>query len=378
MPVFHCSAILFDLDGVLCDSTQAVDREWREWASRKGVDGDAVMAIAHGVRTIEVIRRVAPHLDAEAESAAIENHEAHDQRGVTVMPGALNLVNSIPSGQWGVVTSGSRLLARNRLRHCGLPIPDVLVTSDDVVNGKPHPEPYLKGASGLNFSPADCLVIEDAPAGIQAARAAGMKVLGITSTYSAQQLGEADAIIETLQSMSVEIAKGSLMLSTHSLSPGQDDVTVRAAAASDTSALVSLVNSAFAIEKFLKGERTDERQLREMMQKGQFLLGCDGSGKMMASVYVEVRGPRGYFGMLSVDPKYQGNGLGTKMVRAAEEYCRRKGCTAMDLTVLSLRSELPPLYRKLGYLETGVEEFHPGRELLGVKDCHCIIMSKML
>src|ERR1700741_5604864 len=96
MPTFVCSAILFDLDGVLVDSTRQVDREWREGAARKGVDGDAVMAIAHGVRTIEVIRRVAPHLDAESEAAAIENHEAHDQRGVTVMPGALELVQSVP------------------------------------------------------------------------------------------------------------------------------------------------------------------------------------------------------------------------------------------------------------------------------------------
>jgi sugar-phosphatase len=198
MPTFSCAAILFDLDGVLCDSTRQVDREWREWAARKGVDGDAVMAIAHGVRTIEVIRRVAPHLDAESEAAAIENHEAQDQRGVTVMPGALELVQSIPEGRWGVVTSGSRLLAQNRLRHCGLPVPEVLITSDDVIHGKPHPEPYLKGAEGLRYRAAECLVIEDAPAGIQSARAGGMKVLGITSTYAADVLRHADAVIGKL------------------------------------------------------------------------------------------------------------------------------------------------------------------------------------
>jgi sugar-phosphatase len=198
MVTFSCAAILFDLDGVLCDSTRQVDREWREWAARKGVDGDAVMAIAHGVRTIEVIRRVAPHLDAESEAAAIENHEAQDQRGVTVMPGALELVQSIPEGRWGVVTSGSRLLAQNRLRHCGLPVPEVLITSDDVINGKPHPEPYLKGAEGLKYRAAECLVIEDAPAGIQSARAGGMKVLGITSTYAADLLKQADAVIGKL------------------------------------------------------------------------------------------------------------------------------------------------------------------------------------
>lgn len=203
MPSFSCAAILFDLDGVLVDSTRAVDREWREWAARKGVDGDAIMAIAHGVRTIEVIRRVAPHLDAEAEAAAIENHEAHDQRGVTVMSGAAELLKSIPDGRWGVVTSGSRLLAQNRLRYCGLPVPAVLVTSDDVTNGKPHPEPYLKGAQGLGFPPEECLVIEDAPAGIEAARAARMKVIGMASTYEEAKLCEANAVLRTFSAVQV-------------------------------------------------------------------------------------------------------------------------------------------------------------------------------
>jgi mannitol-1-/sugar-/sorbitol-6-phosphatase len=205
MPTFSCSAILFDLDGVLVDSTRAVDREWREWARRKGVDGDAVMAIAHGVRTVEVIRRVAPHLDAEAEASAIENHEAGDQRGVTVMPGAADLLSSIPQGRWGVVTSGSRLLATNRLRYCGLPVPEVLVTSDDVTHGKPHPEPYLKGAHRLRLSPADCIVIEDAPAGIQSARAGGMKVVGITSTYGVDALAQANVVIRKLDEVQVSL-----------------------------------------------------------------------------------------------------------------------------------------------------------------------------
>jgi sugar-phosphatase len=205
MPTFSCSAILFDLDGVLCDSTRAVDREWREWARRKGVDGDAVMAIAHGVRTLEVIRRVAPHLDAEAEARQIENHEAHDQQGVCVMPGAAELVRSIPEGRWGVVTSGSRLLASARLRFCGLPVPKVLITADDVTQGKPHPEPYLKGAQAMGLSPAECLVIEDAPAGIDAARAGGMTVIGITSTYAADALTHADAVISGLGQIRVSL-----------------------------------------------------------------------------------------------------------------------------------------------------------------------------
>lgn len=204
MPTFSCAVVLFDLDGVLVDSTRAVDREWRAWAQRKAVDGDAIMAIAHGVRTIEVIRRVAPHLDAEREARKIESHEAHDKEGVVVMPGALDLVHSIPHGRWGVVTSGSRLLATARLRFCGLPVPKVLITADDVMNGKPHPEPYLKGAERLGFGPAECLVIEDAPAGILSACAAGMKVIGIASTYPSSKLEEADTVVTRLSQIQVK------------------------------------------------------------------------------------------------------------------------------------------------------------------------------
>jgi len=211
MPTFSCSAILFDLDGVLVDSTGAVDREWRDWGRRKGVDGDAIMAIAHGVRTVEVIRSVAPHLNAEIEAAAIESHEAGDQTGVVVMPGALELVKSIPEGRWGVVTSGSRLLAANRLLYCGLPVPEVLVTSDDVTHGKPDPEPYLKGAAGLGVAAAECVVIEDAPAGIAAARAAGMRVIGLASTYKVEKLAQADAVAERLTDLTVKASEGGLL-----------------------------------------------------------------------------------------------------------------------------------------------------------------------
>src|SRR5258708_3514318 len=208
MPIFHCSAILFDLDGVLVDSTRSVDRQWRAWARQKGVDGDKVMAIAHGVRTIEVIRSVAPYLDADGEVWERENREADDQEGVHIMPGAVELVRSIPEGRWGVVTSGTRLLASARLRFGGLPVPKILVTAEDVANGKPHPEPYLKGAERMGVKPADCLVIEDAPAGIQAAHAGGMKGVGITSTYAASGLGEADAVVQKLRQIQIGLNSG--------------------------------------------------------------------------------------------------------------------------------------------------------------------------
>jgi sugar-phosphatase len=203
MTIFRCTAILFDLDGVLVDSTRSVERQWRIWALEQGIGGDKVMAVAHGVRSVEVIRAVAPHLDAEEEVRKLEAREADDHEGVTAMPGAFELVGSVPDGRWGVVTSGTRLLATERLHLFGIPIPKVMVTADDVVNGKPHPEPYLKGAAGLGFKPADCLVIEDAPAGIESARAGGMKVVGITSTYKVDALTQADIVIGKLGQIQV-------------------------------------------------------------------------------------------------------------------------------------------------------------------------------
>jgi sugar-phosphatase len=202
MNKFACAAILFDLDGVLVDSTGSVDRQWRAWAREQGIDEETVIAIAHGVRSIEVIRAVAPHLDAIAEARKLESREAADP-GISVMPGAIDLVRTIPENQWCVVTSGTRQLASARLERAGIPRPKFLVAADDVANGKPHPEPYLKGAELLGVNPAECLVIEDAPAGIRSAHAGGMKVIGLTSTYSAASLGEADFVIPKLSHLQV-------------------------------------------------------------------------------------------------------------------------------------------------------------------------------
>jgi GNAT superfamily N-acetyltransferase len=154
--------------------------------------------------------------------------------------------------------------------------------------------------------------------------------------------------------------------------------SIRVATADDRATMLSIINSAFAIETFIEGVRTNESQLTDMMEKGEFLLGLDSSEQVVASVYVEVRGTRGYFGMLAVDPKRQGSGLGRTMIEAAEQYCRAKGCSAMDITVLSPRTELPPYYRKFGYVESGVEEFHTTRPLKDGLKCHLIVMSKML
>jgi sugar-phosphatase len=202
MPSFHCSAILFDLDGVLVDSTLAVAEQYTIWARENGLDPAEVMKAAHGVRTVEVIRRVAPHLDAEAETKKIEDREAV-VANIIAMPGAVDLLHSIPKGRWCVVTSGTRFLATARMRKFGIPVPDVLVTADDVKHGKPDPEPYRKGAELLKVDPATCVVVEDAPAGIRSAHAAGMKVISLPSTYPVAELHEADAIVSGLSSIKV-------------------------------------------------------------------------------------------------------------------------------------------------------------------------------
>jgi sugar-phosphatase len=202
MRTFHCSAILFDLDGVLVDSTSSVSRQYRLWAQKAKLDPRTIENIPHGVRSVDVVRQLAPHLDAEAEVKRIEKMEAEDQDGVVVMPGATELLKSIPEGHWCVVTSGTRYLATSRLKHANLSMPRILVSADDVSKGKPDPEPYLTGARLLGMKASDCLVIEDAPAGILAAHAGGMKVIGMTSTYPASAL-RADVVIQKLAQIKV-------------------------------------------------------------------------------------------------------------------------------------------------------------------------------
>jgi GNAT superfamily N-acetyltransferase len=155
-------------------------------------------------------------------------------------------------------------------------------------------------------------------------------------------------------------------------------IRVRLASDADLPRLIALINSAFAIETFLEGTRTDEERLAAMMQKGAILAAESADGQLRGCVYVEARGSRGYLGQLAVDPLHQGAGLGRLIVEAAEDHLRRQGCEAVDITVLSLRPELPPIYRRFGYVETGTEEFHPSRPLKSGTECHGIVMSKHL
>jgi ribosomal protein S18 acetylase RimI-like enzyme len=161
----------------------------------------------------------------------------------------------------------------------------------------------------------------------------------------------------------------------NSISP----VRTRIATSSDVPAIIPLVNAAFAVETFLDGTRTDRERMTTMMQRGVFLVAEEEAGQLVAAVYVERRSKgRGYFGMLAVDPLRQGSGFGRVMIEAAEDRCRQLECQFMDITVLSLRPELPAFYRKFGYIETGTEEFTPSRSPKDGVKCHCIVMSKCL
>jgi mannitol-1-/sugar-/sorbitol-6-phosphatase len=190
--------LLFDLDGTLVDSRAVVERQWGALCERLGLDLASVLAVLHGVRSVDVIRRVAPGVDAEAEAERLDAAEEVDTDGLIVVRGASELLARLPAGSWGIVTSGHRSLATRRLAAVGLPVPAAMVCGDEVSRGKPDPESFLAGARLLGVPPGTCVAFEDAPAGIQAARAAGMPVVGITTTHEASALAEATVVIGDL------------------------------------------------------------------------------------------------------------------------------------------------------------------------------------
>ncbi|MGA8491441.1 MAG: HAD family hydrolase [Terriglobales bacterium] len=204
MTEITCGAILFDLDGVLVDSTPAVIRVWSRWAIAHGFDPEEVVRNAHGRPSIETIRGYLPQADAEAENREVERGEIEDLDGVVPLPGARELLSALPPERWTIVTSCTRRLAQTRLRAAGLPVPDRLVTCDDIKNGKPDPEPYLKGAVFLGVSARDCVVVEDAPAGIRAGKAAGARVIACRTTAAESELKDAGAdwIVENCKAIS--------------------------------------------------------------------------------------------------------------------------------------------------------------------------------
>lgn len=191
MPLFEFrgAAILFDMDGTLINSMAHDERQWTRWAARHGLDPQPILTASHGRRTIETMREVAPHLATDEELVRFEALELEDRDGISAVDGAAELLRALPPNSWALVTSAPRRLAEVRMQCGGLPLPAVLVSADDVVHGKPHPEGVLRAAALLHAEPAQCLVIEDTPAGIQAAHAAGMPAIGVMTTYTCDQLG---------------------------------------------------------------------------------------------------------------------------------------------------------------------------------------------
>lgn len=193
---FHCDAVLFDMDGTLVDSRIACDNLLRSWAARHGLNAELIFAAIQGRTNRDIAREFTPHLVAEEEGARLDEEELLYRDGNVPVQGALELVSALPAGSWALVTSASRCVAEMRLECAGLPVPRVLVSSDDVRRGKPDPEGYVTAAKRLRVAPERCLVIEDTPTGLEAARRAGMAVLGITTTFPAAELSAATCIAD--------------------------------------------------------------------------------------------------------------------------------------------------------------------------------------
>ncbi len=195
--------VLFDMDGILVSSLGSVERSWITYGEMRGVDGATAIKAAHGKRAIDTIRLLRPDLDEQAELKLIEDIECADVDDIKVLEGVRELLDRLPVGHWTIVTSATYRLARLRLETAGLPVPKRFITADMVENGKPHPEPYLRGAALLGFAPEECLVIEDAPAGAQAGHAAGAKVLTTLFSHSHDELAAADWVVDSLQHVGV-------------------------------------------------------------------------------------------------------------------------------------------------------------------------------
>ncbi len=189
----ECAALLFDLDGVLIDSTPAVARVWSRWALERGFNPEDVVRRAHGRPSLSTIRDLLPDANYELENREVERREIEDLAGVTPLPGTSALLAALPASRWTIVTSCTRALAEVRLRAAGLPAPPQFITSTDVVHGKPHPEPFIKAAALLGFSPDTCVVVEDAPAGIRAGKSASARVIAFPTTVPLAELRDAGA-----------------------------------------------------------------------------------------------------------------------------------------------------------------------------------------
>ena len=186
-PAYRVHALLFDMDGTLVNSIAVVERTWTRFARRHGLDVDKVIAECHGCRVSETVAKFVPRgISVAEETARVEADEVSDVEGIVEIEGAARLLAALPEGRWAVVTSATRNLASVRMAAAGLVPPPVLIAAEDIHKGKPEPDGYLAAAAALGVAPSDCLVFEDAPAGIQAGHAAGAKVVAVATAAGAR------------------------------------------------------------------------------------------------------------------------------------------------------------------------------------------------
>jgi sugar-phosphatase len=195
--------ILFDMDGVLVSSIESVVRSWRSWAKLYGVPDAETFEMPHGVRAKDIIKTLLPDVDLQEAVRVIEDIEVEDVADLQVLPGVKTLLEGLPQERWAIVTSSTQRLLLARLGAAKLPVPERIISGDMVERGKPDPEPYRRGAELLGLRPEECVVVEDAPSGVGAGRAAGCRVLGVLGTHSAAELREADWILGSLEGLAV-------------------------------------------------------------------------------------------------------------------------------------------------------------------------------
>jgi mannitol-1-/sugar-/sorbitol-6-phosphatase len=212
-----CQGILFDMDGILISSLEAVERSWSKWAELRGFDPVMARRIAHGRRAVDTLATMCPECDCEVELKLIEDIEVADNEGLTVLPGVCDLLEALPADRhgnprWTIVTSATERLARVRLAAGKIPAPRHLITADRVTRGKPHPEPFLAGASLLGVEPKDCVVFEDSAAGAIAGRAAGCTVIATTFSHPAESLEAAHYLVKDLTCVKVRTLRDGLVI----------------------------------------------------------------------------------------------------------------------------------------------------------------------
>ena len=209
---FDVDAILFDIDGTLVDSTATVEHIWRTWATARGLSAEDILAVCHGRRTQDTLALFLPANECDAAVAELEQLELADLEEVQALPAARETLDLLPRQRWAAVTSGSGAVMRARLGAAGLPVPEVLVAAEDVTVGKPDPQGYRLAARALGVDASRCLVIEDAPAGLEAGRAADAHTLAVATSHPVDELGSADAVAPDLTAVRLEIGSDGIQV----------------------------------------------------------------------------------------------------------------------------------------------------------------------